>query len=235
MEVERRLRDVRELPDGYGRKGQRRGDSGRRIDERRDRLRRGLLHHRPPPQRRRGEERRRQVRVPEPQEHLGSRGGGQEGACEQRTAHRQSSQEVQEGLPHIDVHLLHRAAGVTGKDAAVQVHLLRDDEGPEVRRGQGLRPGPEGCRERFPQNAEAARKELVDNGHAPRAQADESRARRPAIAGRRRRRSRRFLRPTLQSWIQYAITKGQKFGPALDFAPLPKVVLKADEKAAKSL
>ena len=40
---------------------------------------------------------------------------------------------------------------------------------------------------------------------------------------------------TLQSWIQYAITKGQKFGPALDFAPLPKVVLKADEKTAKSL
>ena len=39
----------------------------------------------------------------------------------------------------------------------------------------------------------------------------------------------------LQSWIQYAITKGQAFGPALDFAPLPKVVLKADEKAAKSL
>ncbi len=40
---------------------------------------------------------------------------------------------------------------------------------------------------------------------------------------------------TLQSWIQYAITKGQKFGPALDFAPLPKVVLKADEKATKAL
>ena len=39
----------------------------------------------------------------------------------------------------------------------------------------------------------------------------------------------------LQSWIYYAITKGQKFGPALDFAPLPKVVLKADEKAEKSL
>jgi phosphate transport system substrate-binding protein len=39
----------------------------------------------------------------------------------------------------------------------------------------------------------------------------------------------------LGSWIYYAITKGQKFGPALDFAPLPKVVLKADEKAAKAL
>jgi phosphate transport system substrate-binding protein len=39
----------------------------------------------------------------------------------------------------------------------------------------------------------------------------------------------------LQSWITYAITKGQKFGAALDFAPLPKVVLKADEKTIKAL
>jgi phosphate transport system substrate-binding protein len=39
----------------------------------------------------------------------------------------------------------------------------------------------------------------------------------------------------LASWIYYAITKGQKFGPALDFAALPKAVLKADEKAVKSL
>jgi phosphate transport system substrate-binding protein len=39
----------------------------------------------------------------------------------------------------------------------------------------------------------------------------------------------------LASWIYYAITKGQKFGAALDFAPLPKVVLKADEKAVKAL
>jgi phosphate transport system substrate-binding protein len=39
----------------------------------------------------------------------------------------------------------------------------------------------------------------------------------------------------LQSWIYFAITKGQKFGPALDFSPLPKVVLKADERAEKSL
>jgi phosphate transport system substrate-binding protein len=39
----------------------------------------------------------------------------------------------------------------------------------------------------------------------------------------------------LASWIYYAITKGQKYGAALDFAPLPKVVLKADEKTVKAL
>jgi phosphate transport system substrate-binding protein len=39
----------------------------------------------------------------------------------------------------------------------------------------------------------------------------------------------------LASWIYFAITKGQKFGAALDFAALPKVVLKADEKAVKAL
>jgi len=37
------------------------------------------------------------------------------------------------------------------------------------------------------------------------------------------------------SFINYALTAGQKFGAALDFAPIPKVVLKASEKSVKSL
>ncbi len=39
----------------------------------------------------------------------------------------------------------------------------------------------------------------------------------------------------LASFINYALTAGQKFGAALDFAPIPKVVLKASEKSVKSL
>jgi len=39
----------------------------------------------------------------------------------------------------------------------------------------------------------------------------------------------------LASWIYYAMKAGQKFGAALDFAPIPKVVLKAGEKTVKSL
>jgi phosphate transport system substrate-binding protein len=39
----------------------------------------------------------------------------------------------------------------------------------------------------------------------------------------------------LASWINYAMTAGQKFGAALDFAPIPKLVLKAGEKTVKSL
>jgi phosphate transport system substrate-binding protein len=39
----------------------------------------------------------------------------------------------------------------------------------------------------------------------------------------------------LQQFINYAITKGQAYGPALDFAPLPKVVLKAAQATVASL
>ncbi|HEY7953561.1 MAG TPA: phosphate ABC transporter substrate-binding protein PstS [Solirubrobacteraceae bacterium] len=39
----------------------------------------------------------------------------------------------------------------------------------------------------------------------------------------------------LASWVYYAMKAGQKFGAALDFAPIPKVVLKAGEKTVKSL
>ncbi len=39
----------------------------------------------------------------------------------------------------------------------------------------------------------------------------------------------------LASWVYYAMTAGQKFGAALDFAPIPKVVLKASQKSVKSL
>ena len=39
----------------------------------------------------------------------------------------------------------------------------------------------------------------------------------------------------LQQFINYAITKGQAYGAALDFAPLPKVVLSAAQKAVSSL
>ena len=39
----------------------------------------------------------------------------------------------------------------------------------------------------------------------------------------------------LQQFLNYAITKGQAYGAALDFAPLPKVVLTAAKKAVGSL
>ena len=39
----------------------------------------------------------------------------------------------------------------------------------------------------------------------------------------------------LKQFISYAITTGQRSGPSLDFAPLPKVVLKADKAAVKGL
>jgi phosphate transport system substrate-binding protein len=39
----------------------------------------------------------------------------------------------------------------------------------------------------------------------------------------------------LQQFINYAITKGQAYGAALDFAPLPKVVLSAAKKSVASL
>lgn len=39
----------------------------------------------------------------------------------------------------------------------------------------------------------------------------------------------------LAKWVYYAMTTGQKFGANLDFAPIPKVVLKAAEATIKSL
>jgi phosphate transport system substrate-binding protein len=39
----------------------------------------------------------------------------------------------------------------------------------------------------------------------------------------------------LQQFINYALTKGQAYGAALDFAPLPKVVLKAAQASTASL
>jgi phosphate transport system substrate-binding protein len=39
----------------------------------------------------------------------------------------------------------------------------------------------------------------------------------------------------LQQFLNYAITKGQAYGAALDFAPLPKVVLSAAKKAISTL
>ncbi len=39
----------------------------------------------------------------------------------------------------------------------------------------------------------------------------------------------------ITQWVHYALTTGQKFGAALDFATVPKIVLKASEKALKSL
>jgi len=39
----------------------------------------------------------------------------------------------------------------------------------------------------------------------------------------------------LSNFILYAMTTGQKFGPALDFAPLPKVVLKAARRTLANL
>ena len=42
-------------------------------------------------------------------------------------------------------------------------------------------------------------------------------------------------KPLLKSFIQYALGAGHAFGANLDFAPLPKVVVKADKSAANSL
>ncbi len=39
----------------------------------------------------------------------------------------------------------------------------------------------------------------------------------------------------VKSFVEYAITKGQKYGASLDFAPLPSVVLKAAQKTLASL
>jgi phosphate transport system substrate-binding protein len=39
----------------------------------------------------------------------------------------------------------------------------------------------------------------------------------------------------LASWVYYAMTAGQKFGAALDFAPIPKVVLNAGVKTVRVL
>jgi phosphate transport system substrate-binding protein len=39
----------------------------------------------------------------------------------------------------------------------------------------------------------------------------------------------------LADWVYYAMTKGQKFGAALDFAPIPKVVLHAGIKTVQTL
>ena len=42
-------------------------------------------------------------------------------------------------------------------------------------------------------------------------------------------------KPLLKSFIQYALNAGHTFGANLDFAPLPKVVVKADKAAANSI
>jgi phosphate transport system substrate-binding protein len=39
----------------------------------------------------------------------------------------------------------------------------------------------------------------------------------------------------LVEWVKFALTKGQQFGAALDFATIPKVVLTASEKTLKTL
>ncbi|MDQ6729116.1 MAG: hypothetical protein M3022_02115, partial [Actinomycetota bacterium] len=40
---------------------------------------------------------------------------------------------------------------------------------------------------------------------------------------------------SISAFVNYAISAGQKFGPALDFAPLPRVVFNADRKSAKTI
>ena len=47
--------------------------------------------------------------------------------------------------------------------------------------------------------------------------------------------SQRAQKGFLQQFLNYAITKGQKYGAALDFAPLPKVVLNAAKARSASL
>ncbi len=40
---------------------------------------------------------------------------------------------------------------------------------------------------------------------------------------------------TLKPFLKWAITKGQKYGPELDFAPLPEQIIKADEATIESI
>ena len=40
---------------------------------------------------------------------------------------------------------------------------------------------------------------------------------------------------SIASFVRYAISGGQQYGPALDFAPLPKAVKNADKKAASKI
>jgi phosphate transport system substrate-binding protein len=39
----------------------------------------------------------------------------------------------------------------------------------------------------------------------------------------------------IRSFIGYAITQGQNFGPSLDFSPLPQSVVNADEATLNSI
>jgi phosphate transport system substrate-binding protein len=40
---------------------------------------------------------------------------------------------------------------------------------------------------------------------------------------------------TLKSWITFALGSGQSFGPGLDFAPIPRVVLNAGKAALRNV
>ena len=42
-------------------------------------------------------------------------------------------------------------------------------------------------------------------------------------------------RTSAQAFVLYAMTDGQKFGPALDFAPLPGVVIRASRSTLDKL
>jgi phosphate transport system substrate-binding protein len=41
--------------------------------------------------------------------------------------------------------------------------------------------------------------------------------------------------PLIKSFVSYAITQGQSFGPSLDFSPLPPSVVAADQATLNSI
>ena len=83
-------------------------------------------------------------RVPQPSQHRGGGERRQESSGEQRTAHRKSAEERQEGVSDLDVQLCDRAEGDRPAGRNEQVPPIRDGRRPAVRIGSGLRADPQG-------------------------------------------------------------------------------------------
>ncbi len=81
--------------------------------------------------------------LPEPEKHRKRGTDGQESTEQQRTPHRGSAEEIQNGVPDLDVHLLHRSPRSPAEDPALRIHPLRDDHRSEVRPGARLRAAAE--------------------------------------------------------------------------------------------
>ena len=87
----------------------------------------GLLPRRRGPRRRRHAEQGREFRLPEPGEHRRSGVLGEARAAEQRDPNRDAAEEVQECVPDLDVHLLHRPPRGAEEGRTRTVHQLQPD------------------------------------------------------------------------------------------------------------